>query len=279
MPFACLTNHSSLQRLVARSAIDDELQQVSRQAARQANNKHKLVVYQTSEMYQQAKVSDNHSFVRPSDFLKPQTGRHRSSISIYINSQTPSYRPRHTDPTMPSEPSQHIELNQLHPPSTSNLQSDQPTAIETQHSNRSPSSSPTHPQPHQQQDDINTTPPSLHATFAPSPRTSAISHSPFIGTVSTLVPTIPILPATRPRRNPPPPSMSTPWPWLLILKLTLLPIYLSLWAWLFYIPVLLFGNTNKNFADELFGDVGLSFVFVGGPILFIGLMTRFYLRY
>ena len=27
MPFACLTNHSSLQRLVARSAIDDELQQ------------------------------------------------------------------------------------------------------------------------------------------------------------------------------------------------------------------------------------------------------------
>jgi hypothetical protein len=73
--------------------------------------------------------------------------------------------------------------------------------------------------------------------------------------------------------------MSTPWPWLLILKLTLLPIYLSLWAWLFYLPILLFGNVNKDFADELFGDVGLSLVFVGGPILFIGLMTRFYMKY
>lgn len=35
---------------------------------------------------------------------------------------------------------------------------------------------------------------------------------------------------------------------------------------------------NKVFADEISGDVGMSFALVGGPILFTGLMTRFHLR-
>lgn len=114
---------------------------------------------------------------------------------------------------------QHIELNHLHRPPTGNLQSIQPDESETHRSNRSSASSPTQPQPHQQQDDTNTTPPSLHATFAPSPRTSAISNSPSIGTASTLVPTIPIFPATRPRRNPTPrTNRPKPWNYLLIIK-------------------------------------------------------------
>ena len=73
---SCLPDHSHLQLLDTRSVVDDELQQVSLQAARQANNKHKLLVNQPFEMYQQAKVRDNHSFVRPSDFLEPQTEHH-----------------------------------------------------------------------------------------------------------------------------------------------------------------------------------------------------------